>query len=314
MFSGRYLHAVVKMLDGMPAGSSSLWASRGSKGYGSLPGSRDPRPLITEVIPTFDYSFADVAAARFFRSNFYERILSPKEIPIALQYGPVTLDVEIYDSAWTDQGGVLTLPDEDNKKEDLDHTMMVYGHDEHGLKVDTNWSNWGNKGHGFISYEYLDKHFLTAFILSALYKLGNNPQRELSRKKIKIKNSKWYEHTYAVPSMKGDKRPLFNVEIYTTGGLLSGWIHFAQNRDESIEVLDLFVLPESRRQGVGTHLLQKAQALLRTGNITGYIASHDLGKREEIVKDFLLSNNLLPYVDTSQFRDCRFRIGRLDSF
>lgn len=300
------------MLDGMPKGSSSLWGTRATKGYGALPSSRDARPL-TEAIPAFDYSANDIALARRFRSNFYERILSFKEIPTALQYAPISLDIEIYDSVWSDQGGVLTLPDEDNKKEDLDHTVMVYGHDEHGLKVDTNWSNWGNKGHGFIPYEYLDKYFITAFVLSALYKLGENPQKELSRKKTKIKESKWYEHVYTVPSMRGDKRPLFNVEIYTTGGLLSGWIHFARNQDKSVEILDLFILPEYRRQGIGTYLLQEVQTLLRTTNITGFISGHDLGEREETVKDFLLSNNLVPYVDTSQFRDCRFRIGRLDS-
>ena len=300
------------MLDGMPKGSSGLWGARATKGYGALPELRDARPL-TEVIPVFDYSANDISLARRFRSNFYERILSPMEIPVALQYSPVSLDIEIYDSVWSDQGGVLTLPDDENRKEDLDHSVTVYGHDKYGLKVDMGWSNWGNKGRGFIPYEYLDKHFLTAFVLSALYKLGENPQKELSRKKTKIKESKWYEYVYAVPSMRGDKRPLFNVEIYTTGGLLSGWIHFARNQDKSVEVLDLFVLPEYRRQGIGTYLLQEAQSLLRTADVTGFIDGHDLGECEEIIKDFLLSNNLVPYVDMSQFRDCRFRIGRLNS-
>ena len=312
MFSHRYLHAATKVLDGMPKGSSSLWCTRATKGYGLLPVARDARSL-TEAIPAFDYSANDIALARRFRSNFYERILSPREIPIALQYAPISLDIEIYDSVWSDHSGVLTLPDDENKKEDLDHTVTVYGHDEYGLEIGIGWSNWGNKGRGFIPYEYLEKYFITAFVLSALYKIGKNPQKELSRKRKKIKESKWYEHTYAVPSMRNDKRPLFNIEIYTIGGLLSGWIHFAHNQNRSVEVLDLFVLPEYRRRGIGTYLLQESQALLRTATITGFITGYDLGEREEIVKDFLLSNNLVPYVDTSQFRDCRFRIGRLDS-
>jgi len=300
------------MLDGMPKGSSSLWGTRAAKGYGVLPSSRDARPL-TEAIPAFDYSPNDIALARRFRSNFYERILSFKEIPRALQYGPISLDIEIYDSVWSDQGGVLTLPDDENKKEDLDHAVTVYGHNEYGLRIDTGWLNWGNKGRGFISYEYIDKYFITAFALNAFYKLGADSQKELSRRKVTIKNGKWYEYIYVTYSMRGDARPLFNAEIFTNGGLFSGWIHFAQNKDKSIEILDLFVLPEYRRKGIGTHLLTMVQSFLKTTTITGFISGHDLGEREEIVKDFLLSNNLVPYVDTSQFRDCKFRIGRLKS-
>lgn len=309
--SRRYSLAAIKMLDGMPRGSSTLWAMRASKGFGSLSHGLDSRP-IESACPPFDYSPDHVAIARRIRSAFYERLLSPQEIRVSLQYSPVCLDIEIFSSASGDVGGVFTLPDREDTKLDLDHSVTVYGHNEDGFRVDTGWPDWGNNGRGFIPNEYLERHFLTAFVINRYRLLDNHGLAQISKNKVWIRNHKWFERIDAVASMRGDMRRLFNIEIYTTGGTIAGWAHFAYDSVSKVsEVLDLFVLPEHRRMGLGTHLLQKIQDGARKAAVTGYIASHDLGQREEIVKDFLLANNFIPIIDKSKFRDCRFRIEKL---
>jgi GNAT superfamily N-acetyltransferase len=313
MFSHRYLKAAMKRLDGMPLGSSSLWGARAPKGYGMFPQSREKNNTL-EVVPEFDYSPEEVAMAKRVRANFYERILNPNEIAFALRYSPVTLDIETFSSAWGDQNGIFTLPDDEDVKEEFDHTVTVVDHDEEGLWVDTGWSTWGpNQGHGYIPFEYLDKYFITAFAFIALDHMTKEPlQTLLLKDKIKLQGRKWYMDVYAVPSMRRDDRSLFNMEIRDAGGTIAAWTHLARNADRSVEILDLFVLPEYRRMGVGTFMFQNSQSLFKATRAHGYIASHDLiGNRDDQVREFLLSNNYLPHRDRSKFKDCRYRIEPL---
>lgn len=121
MFSFRYLHSVIKKYDGIEQGSSSLWSSRLIKGYGVLPEKAEHNKHSSRDF-TFNYSSKQIAIARKFRTSFYERLFTPEEFFFALKYCPVIMDIEIFSSINSDREGVITLPDEEDEKEEVDHT------------------------------------------------------------------------------------------------------------------------------------------------------------------------------------------------
>ncbi len=312
--SPRYSHAACKKIDGMPLGSASLWGARAAKAYGALPIQAE-HDMTLERLPPFDYNQKQIAHARHFRSGFYERILSPNEILEALHYTPVILDIEIFDSIYNDQG-VVTLPDEnEDKKEDFNHCVNVLGYrkETNSFFINTHWPQWGDNGFGLVPLEYLDKYFITAFAGHHLVKMSKESSRLLKlKKKVKSKLFKGSIQIFSEPSYRGDKRALFNMEVFDAGGNIAGWIHCAIDKQKTLEVLDLFVLEEYRNRGIGSFLLRQARLSSRAKNITGFIASHDLiGEREEKLKEFLLENGLIPIVDKSAFKDCRYRIEKL---
>jgi hypothetical protein len=312
--SRRYGYAAMKMLDGIAEGSSSLWAQRAYKGYGMFPAAGERQS--TEIPVFSNYSLDEVAMARRVRQNFYERILNAREIPKALQNSPVAMDIQVFSSAWTDRDGVLTIPDDEDTKEELDHTVSVYGHDPEGLRVNTHWPTWGDRGKGFIPFTYLDRHFITAFAILAFDNLCTVPRQQiLSRRKVRIRDKKWFQTIFLSPSLCGNLNPHFNMEVYTTGGTLAGWTHFVHHNELDVEIQEIFVLPEYRRKGIGSFMFGEVHSFSSVSRVSSWISAHDLiDEREEQVRSFLISNNYLPFADRSRFADCRYRIEPMKAY
>ncbi len=307
----RYSHAATKMLDGNMVGSSSLWAQRASKGYGHLPATRDTRPM--EKFPPFDYGSEDLRIARRVRTNYYEQISDPRHIPAALRFCPVPMDVQIFTSIWNDSSGIVTMPDEEDAREKLDHTFSVIAHDELGLHVSSGWRDWGQKSLGYIPFSYLEKYFVTAFATITLQDMllpQYINQKLLRRSKPRIKGKKWYQRIFAVPSLVGNsQRHHLNIEIYSPENILAGWAHVAGRPKADAEIIELFILPEFRRRRLGTHLITLTTRCFGVQSVTGWISGHDLyDGKDDVVRSFLVSNGYLPFPDRSKFRDCRWRL------
>lgn len=293
-------------------GTSSLWSARIAKGYGSLKYTSDY--FNKDVVST-----EDIINARKTRPIFYEQLLSPHEIKNALKYGPVVLDVDIYESIFSDIDGIVTLPDEGESKLDVGHCFLVFGHTPEGLEVNAgNWKDWGIDRNGLIPYTYLKNNFVAAFTTRPFKFYGQqtfNGYRRIFRKKIKIRNRKWSISTYQINSIREIKSTLFNVEIMDEGGTLSAWIHLSIDSNRNVEILDLFVLEEYRRLGLGSYLFnQVAQVGAKAKSLQCYISAHDLmGDNEDHLISFLLKNNYTVVPDKTRFRDARFRIQTLES-
>lgn len=313
----RYLDSIVKRYDGTPKGSSSLWASRMLKAYGILSQKLDHHSDIDEHLG-FDYSHKQVSTARVLRTAYYKRLIRPDDISKALRYCPISLDIEIFNSIFLDQDGVITMPDEDDKKEEYSHCFTVLSYEKaNGILVvhSPNWPNWGKRGVGTMPIEYLNKYFITAFAFTGFPKLAKQPRKKIHSRKFTSKGSKFYFNIFLESNFDCDNRHQLNFEVINVGGDLVGWGHFASDYSNKIlEMLDLFVLEEFRRQGIASFIIKYIILFTKTKLFTGFISAQDLiGNREDIVKSFLLKNNFTVYVDKKEYKDSRFKIVSINS-
>lgn len=174
----------------------------------------------------------------------------------------------------------------------------------------------GKKGLGYIPFTYLEKYFVTAFVTLAFQDMLLPKyiiQKLLRKSKPRIKGKKWYQRIFAVPSLVGDDQRLhLNIEIYSSENTLAGWAHVVGRPRADAEILELFILPEFRRRGLGSHLFSLTMRCFGVPRVTGWISGHDLyNGKDDVVRSFLLSNGYLPYPDKSKFRDCRWRFEPL---
>jgi C1A family cysteine protease len=94
------------------------------------------------------------------------------EIKAALQqYGPVVVGVTVYESfSSTATRETGTIPDpKPNESIVGGHAICVVGYDDakHRFKFENSWgSGWGDKGYGYVSYDYVRKHGADAWSLS----------------------------------------------------------------------------------------------------------------------------------------------------
>lgn len=310
--SHNYLHSIIKKYDGIARGSSSLWGARMTKAYGILSKGLDHH--INDNIH-FDYNNKQISIARRLRIGYYERLITVEDIINNLKpLTSVVIDVEIFDSIFNDQDGNITMPDEDeDKKEEYSHSFTVSKYDSRNNNFIVNssgWNWWGKNGDGTMPLEYLQKYLIGAYVTIGMPRLSSEIRNCLLKKKVILNNKKYYSNLFLESNFCCDKKQRLNFEIINSGGDLIGWAHFSFNNDNRIiDMLDIFVLNEYRNNGIGSYLIKEIMNFTKAKILTGYISSYDLIKeREEVVKSFLLKNNLTVSVDRSQFKNCRLKI------
>jgi hypothetical protein len=311
-FSPRYLYTITKEYDGISEGSSSLWSYRMSKAFGCLSEKLEHNSN-KDNWGKFNYSTKQIATAKHLRLGFYKRIFRPIDIIKALKFCPVSIDLEIYSSINYDMDGMITMPDEDDCIEEFSHSFNILKYNQDGtFVIKSNWSNWGRNGLGIVTIDYLKKYSIAIFAGHGYPRLGVGCRQELKRMKNRINQKKYFLHIFRETSFNIDNRPQINIEVVSSGGDLVGWFHFSICQNKIVEIDDLFILKEYRCQGIASFLIKISQDLFNAQGFMGYISSHDLiGEREDVVKKFLLKNDLLPVVDRSKFKDARFRITLL---
>jgi C1A family cysteine protease len=112
-----------------------------------------------------------LVSAKNFIIQSYESLPDLDSIKLALTKGdPVVLGIPVYsglESAKVTRSGVITLPDD---KERLlgGHAIVAVGYDDSTelVKFHNSWgAKWGDKGYGYVPYQYLDENYFNAWVM-----------------------------------------------------------------------------------------------------------------------------------------------------
>ncbi len=114
--------------------------------------------------------------AQKFRIITYGRILNLDELRLSLaSKGPCILGINVFEGMLKTKTGIVPLPDKD--EESLGgHAICAAGYDDGKklIKFKNSWSiKWGNKGFGYLSYEYIQRYMMDAW--SSVDILDPNP-------------------------------------------------------------------------------------------------------------------------------------------
>lgn len=162
--SPRYLYHLCKQLDGIPnqEGTYPRVAMRALAEKGVCPEECWPyQPYQTDSpCPEADEK------ARPFRIRTYARLSEVEEMERSLSInGPFMAGVEVF-TAWFEAGrGKIPLPD--SSESSLGgHAICIMGYSREGsyFKFKNSWGvDWGDRGYGYLPYEYINRHCLDAW-------------------------------------------------------------------------------------------------------------------------------------------------------
>ena len=187
---------------------------------------------------------------------------------------------ETFQSAYNAERGVLAHPKIGDISIGL-HCVFQTGYSDSGenLRFINNWGrNWGTRGFGTVSLDYLRKYFYEAFVIRnarwghAPWKFQNVAPGTLSNRQLRqrlmvenpvdtilIKRSRndvWKLNHYQTMSPTTEE-PVECLYITNGFGLRLGWTflrHRVRSDPQVTEIVELFVWPTFRRMGIGTEL------------------------------------------------------------
>jgi C1A family cysteine protease len=112
---------------------------------------------------------ADIEKAEHYKITDSILLKNTAEIKAALRrYGPVVIGIPVYDPAWSTSSGIISMPTSKDSPGG-GHAVCVVGFDDgkKTLKFKNSWgADWGDKGYGYLPYEYIDKYLSEAWALS----------------------------------------------------------------------------------------------------------------------------------------------------
>lgn len=245
-----YLHFRGRQLEGTfsDAPDIGIWpisAARISRGWGNA--SLAEWPYITDPSdwpPPEPEGIDSLAKAR--RINFYQRVRSADECCKAiLNLIPVCASFDVTALWFNAPNGVISLPPS-SEPIIAGHCVSIVGADvEKKLLIFANsWgSDWGENGLGTMPFEYFDRYMTEAWALS-----GYREKPPIENYTPGIQYLNWGQKTFA-----GAAFHAMEVYDYSRDERI-GWA-FAIERDDWLDVEELFVKPAFRRQGYGSRLL-----------------------------------------------------------
>jgi GNAT superfamily N-acetyltransferase len=259
--SPMYGYVRSRQLEGTYPGSKEtgcwlLTAMRVKRAYGWLP--EEKWPYNTEVWPPVEPPKVDRFAKKY-RIRYYQRVRDLDECKVALYYEhPFNASFEVDLHQWaTAPAGKIQMPVNEEAMTSA-HNITITGYDDNEQEfsfVNTWGPEWGDNGHGHISYEYFNRFLQEAWIIPR----GALPQAERPGER------KRYAHRVGTQVLEWGVQDAF-------GGQLHGveiddlslddnqaWA-FAVSRDGFLDVEELFVRPEWRGRGYGPRLLSVLQA------------------------------------------------------
>lgn len=160
--SPRYLYAKCKAMDGIPdeEGTYPRVAMKALTGYGVCLESFWPYAPHQSDKPK---AGADKDAKRY-RIRAYARLTGIGDMKRSLSVnGPFLAGVEVYDNWFTpkvERTGLIPMPKSSNYFKG-GHAICVMGYDDKTgrFKFKNSWSTaWGDKGYGYLGYEYIDRY------------------------------------------------------------------------------------------------------------------------------------------------------------
>jgi GNAT superfamily N-acetyltransferase len=228
------------------------------------------------------------------RQAYYESIGDPTEVQSQLlrafqlseiigvpraQTDGILIIVEAFESWYKAPGGDVGMPKPGDKSIGL-HCVHLTHYSDSGaiLGFWNSWgSGWGKRGHGTISFEYLEMYFYEAFVTRrarfgpAAWNFASPPD-DMTRQDLRgrlmlqtwrqrirkrgLHGENWVVEVYETPSPTTGRRVLC-AEVQNGFGLRLGWAFLRDHHGPDghvLEITELFVWPTFRRMGIGRFL------------------------------------------------------------
>jgi GNAT superfamily N-acetyltransferase len=162
-------------------------------------------------------------------------------------------------AAWANPpGGVIPIPSAADPPIPHTHSATIIGRipDRHLFQFRVKWSDWGDRGTGYMPYEYFDRYVFECW---ATYGLGVLKSYR-SRKLDKEGRVQW-------AARDEEDHRIYAFEIHDPRSDVRRAWTFVIERDGALEVEELYVRPEYRRQGHGRWLADCVAELARKKQI-----------------------------------------------
>jgi GNAT superfamily N-acetyltransferase len=266
-----YAFVRARQLEGTFPGDAltGVWpitAMRIGYGWGSLPEDAWPRGEEQLWPPSPEPPGLD-ALAKKYRIGRYQRVRTMQECKLALaSYVPVMASFEITEKWFSAPGGEIAplRPDDVSVRS---HTVFLIGYDDRTAKFKfvNSWGmNWGDSGLGYIPYDTFEATWCEGWFMDlSSHELFSKPPSSIR------------ERQWGIRELGGG---VFHCrEFVTPEDERIGWA-FAVERMDSVEVEELFVRPQFRRQGYGGKLIRSLQEIAANcvGTMTIWISHADV--------------------------------------
>jgi esterase/lipase superfamily enzyme/ribosomal protein S18 acetylase RimI-like enzyme len=160
--------------------------------------------------------------------------------------------LEIFPS-WADPpGGVIPMPGPQDTPFEHTHYVTVFGCDRQSrrFKFLVRWPGWGDDRKGYLPYEYFDRY---VFECRGIY-VNARPESRRENRVDGTKEIRW------VVRDEWDRR-VYGYEINSIHAADRWAWAFVVERDEALEVEEIYVRPEFRRRGFAERLCRRIQEL-----------------------------------------------------
>jgi GNAT superfamily N-acetyltransferase len=204
------------------------------------------------------------ALAKKYRFGRYRRVRTMKECKQVLAYqGPVIASFEITDKWFSPFGGKIPPPSPDDTKAGY-HAVCIAGYDDSKaeFKLINSWGmGWGDNAIGYIRYDSYEA-ICCEMWLADLRQYGSGPAGHTRR------SWGFIEAKCGVA--------FYCREFVGPGEERIAWTFALEREDGEIEVEELFVRPQFRKQGYGTQLVRSLKELAGGSEIKIWISHADV--------------------------------------
>lgn len=245
-FSAQHIYVRSRQLEGTYPGDrwTGTWpitANRVTRGWGYV--REEDWPYDTSVWPPVEPPGVDDLALKSL-DFYYQRARTLEECKSAIVLDRlVIVALSISDKWYKAQKG--KIPEcAPNDVHVGNHTVLLHGYDDsrQEFSFQNSWGvNWGDKGHGYIPSMVLENTWLEAWFHDLAAKpMADNPESGVRERRWGI-----FEHSGGI---------LHCYEFVNPNGRI-GWTFFVE-RQNGLEVEELFVIPKFRRMGYAAKLVQ----------------------------------------------------------
>jgi len=237
---------------------------------------RDPRPTYYESLTTYDQLLHIV------QHNMHLRQLSA---PFSY-WGNAQIAIRLFESVYTAPKGILSLP-EPGEREQGNHAVAFFGtpsSDNQSIPFQNTWGiNWGDRGYGVVSREYISRFMTDAFVwytahfmahtraYTSYKKLNVGSEEEIlcpapflqNISRFRERGFTYYLCNYQVVSIITG-RVITVIEIQNETGLRLAWAYLLHPGDATNDVFTLtefYVWPKFRCRGYGARLEEAAATI-----------------------------------------------------
>lgn len=245
-FSAQYIFIRGRQLEGTYPGDAKtgIWpitAHRIGRGWGYV--SEEEWPHDDSVWPPVEPPGLDQIAVR--KPDFYyQRVRTIDECKsvLARLRSPVMVSLNISDKWYDAPNGRIP----ESAPHDLpvgSHTVVLYGYDDsrQEFSFQNSWGiNWGDRGHGYIPYNVFEATWVEGWATELAAKpMDDNPEAGVAERRWGVQeHGGGILHCYEFVDSKAGK---------------IGWTFFVE-RNGSVEVEELFIMPVFRKRGYAPKL------------------------------------------------------------